>query len=123
VVAECLEVGHVVVVDASGELRVVDGGERHRLRGVEDPPGDCDHLRRGVEPPQDGVELLAEPFEPADDVVVDDVRDEQVGLAAPVVVEDARIVEQALDGIAERDRAGPTARAGVRAPPTSATPS
>jgi hypothetical protein len=50
-----------------------------------------------VEPAQDGVELLAEAFEPADDVIVDDVGDEQVRLAAPVVVEDARIVEQALD--------------------------
>jgi hypothetical protein len=28
------------------------------------------------------------------------------GLEAPVVVEDAWIAEQALDGIAERDRAG-----------------
>jgi hypothetical protein len=53
------------------------------------------------------VELLAEAFEPADDVIVDDVGDEQVDLEAPVVVEDARIGEQALDGIAERDRAGP----------------
>src|SRR6516162_9578280 len=68
VVAECFEVGHVEVVDASGELRVVDGGERHGLREVEDPPGDSDHLRWGVEPTQDGVELLAEAFEPADDV-------------------------------------------------------
>jgi hypothetical protein len=59
-----------------------------------------------VEPAQDGVELLAKAFEPADDVIVDDVGDEQVDLQAPVVVEDARIVEQALDGISERDRAG-----------------
>ena len=50
--------------------------------------------------------MLAEAFEPADDVIVDDVGDEQVDLEAPVVVEDAWIVEQALDGIAERDRAG-----------------
>ena len=53
------------------------------------------------------MELLAEAFEPADGVIVDDVGDEQVDLEAPVVVEDARIGEQALDGIAERDRAGP----------------
>jgi hypothetical protein len=26
-------------------LGVVDGGERHRLGGVEDAPGDCGHLK------------------------------------------------------------------------------
>jgi hypothetical protein len=104
VVAECFELGHGEVVDASGELRVVDGGERHRLRGVEDLPRGSGHLRWGVEPTRDDVELLAERFEPADDVIVDDVGDEQFDLEAPVVVEDAWIVEQAVDGIAERDR-------------------
>src|SRR5215471_19514593 len=39
VVAECFEVGDVEVVDALGKLRVVDRGERHRLRGVETPAG------------------------------------------------------------------------------------
>jgi hypothetical protein len=62
VVAECFEIGDVEVVDASGELGVMDGGDRHRLRGVEDPPGDSGHLRWGVEPAQNGVELLAEAF-------------------------------------------------------------
>jgi hypothetical protein len=51
VVAECFEVSGVVVVDAPGELRVVDGGERHRLRGVEDPPGDRDASRVGPAQP------------------------------------------------------------------------
>jgi hypothetical protein len=69
VVAECFEVGQVEVADASGELRVVDGGERHRLRRVEDPPRGSDHFRWGVEPTQDVGELLAEAFEPADDVI------------------------------------------------------
>ena len=52
------------------------------------------------------MKLLAEAFEPADDVIIDEVGGEQVDLGAPVVAEEARIAGQALDGIAEQDRAG-----------------
>jgi hypothetical protein len=71
-----------------------------------DLPGDAGYFRRGSHLTQDRAELLPEVLEPADDVIVDDVADEQVHLEPPVVVEDARIVEQVLDGVAERDRPG-----------------
>jgi hypothetical protein len=73
-------------------------------RNSQELTGAGGHVRRGLETPQDGIELLAEPFEPADGVIVDDVGEEQIGLKAPEVVEDAWIVEQARRGIAERDR-------------------